>query len=53
MNIFAIYATATDDEPKVRTMTDDPATALDLVRGNAWCCQQMTDTAYAERVEEM
>ena len=53
MNIYAIYACATDDEPIVRTMADDPETALELVRGNAWCCQQMTETAYAERVEEM
>lgn len=53
MNIYAIYATASDDEPLVRTMADGPEEALELVRGNAWCCQQMTETAYAERVEEM
>ena len=53
MNIFAIYACATDEEPIVRTLADDPAQALEFVRGNAWCCQQMTETAYAERVEEM
>lgn len=53
MNIFAIYAAADSDEPFVRTMADDPETALELVRGNAWCSQQMTVTAYAERVEEM
>ena len=53
MKIFAIYASADSDEPLVRTMADDPETALELVRGNAWCCQQMTETAYAERVEEM
>lgn len=53
MNIFAIYAAADSDEPLVRTMADDPETALELVRGNVWCCQQMTETAYAERVEEI
>ena len=53
MNIFAIYAAADSDEPLVRTMADDPFTALELVRGNAWCCQQLTETAYAERVEEV
>ena len=53
MNLFAIYASADSDEPLVRTMADDPETALELVRDNGWCCQQMTETAYAERVEEM
>ena len=53
MNIFAIFASADSDEPFVRTMADDPVTALELVRDNALCCQQMTETAYAERVEEM
>ena len=53
MNLYAIFAAADSDEPFVRTMADDPETALELVRGNAWCCQQMTETAYAERVEEM
>lgn len=53
MNLFAIYASASDDEPFVRTLADDPVTALELVRDNAWCCQQMTETAYAERVEEL
>ena len=53
MIIYAIYASAADDEPFVRTMADGPVEALELVRGNAWCCQQMTETAYAERVEEM
>ena len=53
MNLFAIYASIESDEPFVRTMADDPVTALELVRGNAWCCQQMTETAYAERVEEL
>ena len=53
MNIYAIYAAADSDEPFVRTMADDPVTALELVRDNAWCCQQMTETAYAERVEEL
>ena len=52
MNIFAIYASADADEPLVRTMADDPETALELVRGNDWCCQQMTETAYAERVKK-
>ena len=53
MKLFAIFACATDDEPIVRTLADDPVTALDLVRGNAWVCQQLTETAYAERVEEL
>ena len=53
MNIFAIYASISDDDPIVRTMADDPVGALELVKGNAWCCQQMTETAYAERVEEV
>ena len=53
MNLYAIFASASDDEPFVRTMADDPVTALELVRDNAWCCQQMTETAYAERVEEL
>lgn len=53
MNLYAIFAAADSDEPLVRTMADDPETALELVRGNVWCCQQMTETAYAERVEEM
>ena len=53
MNLYAIYAAADSDEPLVRTMADDPETAIELVRGNAWCSQQMTDTAYAERVEEL
>lgn len=53
MNIFAIYACATDEEPIVRTLADGPEEAMELVRGNAWCCQQMTETAYAERVEEI
>ena len=52
MKIFAIYAAADSDEPFARTMADDPVTALELVRGNAWCCQQLTETAYAEMVEE-
>ena len=53
MNIYAIYASASDDEPFVRTTADGPEQALELVRGNAWVCQQLTDTAYAERVEEL
>lgn len=53
MKIFAIYASASDDEPFVRTPADDPVTDLELVRGNAWCCQQLTETAYAERVIEI
>ena len=53
MNIFAIYASADSDEPFVRTMADDPVAALELVRGNAWCCQQMTETAFAKPVEEL
>lgn len=53
MNIYAIYATASDEEPIVRTLADGPAEALELVRGNAWCFQQMTETAWAERVEEL
>ena len=53
MNIFAIFASADSDEPFVRTMADDPVTALELVRDNAWACQQLTETAYAERVEEL
>ena len=53
MNLYAIFAAADSDEPFVRTMADDPVTAMELVRGNAWCCQQMTETAYAERVEEL
>jgi hypothetical protein len=54
MPLFAIYACATDDdEPFVRTMADGPEAAMELGRGNAWCCQQMTETAWAERVEEL
>ena len=53
MNIFAIYATASDEEPIVRTMADGPEEALKLVNGNAWVCQQLTETAWAERVEEL
>ena len=53
MNIFAIFACATDDEPIVRTLADDPVEALETVKRNAWCCQQLTETAYAERVEEI
>ena len=53
MNIFAIYATASDEEPIVRTLADGPEEALELVKGNAWVCQQMTETAWAERVEEL
>ena len=53
MKIFAIYASADADEPFVRTLAEDPATAMELVRGNAWVCQQLTETAYAERVEEL
>ena len=53
MNIYAIYACATDEEPTVRTLADGPEEALKLVNGNAWVCQQLTETAYADRVEEM
>ena len=53
MNLYEIFASIDSDEPFVRTMADDPVTALELVRGNAWCCQQLTETAYAERVEEL
>ena len=53
MNIFAIYAAADSDEPFVRTMADDSEQAMELVRCSEWVCQQLTETAYAERVEEM
>ena len=53
MNIFAIYAAADSDEPFVRTLADGPVEALDAVRGNAWVAQQLTGSAYAERVEEV
>ena len=53
MKIFAIYPSADSDEPIVRTLADGPVEALEIVRRNAWCCQQLTETAYAERVEEM
>ena len=53
MNIFAIYASAHDDEPIVRTLADDPVEALETVRRNAWVAQQLTGSAYAERVEEV
>ena len=53
MKIYAIYASISDDEPFVRTLADDPDDAIEKVRNNAWCCQQLTSTAYAERVEEL
>ena len=53
MNIFAIYAAADSDEPLVRTMADGPVEALETVRRNAWVAQQLTGSAYAERVEEV
>ena len=53
MNLYGIFASIESDEPFVRTTADGPEQALDLVRGNAWCCQQLTETAYAERVEEL
>ncbi|HSW65251.1 MAG TPA: hypothetical protein VLH56_18365 [Dissulfurispiraceae bacterium] len=53
MKIYAIFASASDDEPLVRTLADGPEEAMELVKGNPWCCQQMTETAWAERVEEL
>lgn len=53
MNIFAIYACATDDEPIVRTLADGPVEALEAVRRNACVAQQLTGSAFAERVEEV
>ena len=53
MNIFAIYAAADSEEPIVRTLADGPEEAMEFVKGNPWCCQQMTETAWAERVEEV
>lgn len=53
MKIFAIYASASDDEPFVRTLADDPVTALELVRGNAWVCLQLGEGARAVETEEI
>ena len=52
-DIFRIYASITDDTHLCTTMADGPEEAVEQVRSNAWCCQQMTETAYAERVEEL
>ena len=53
MKIFAIYASISDDDPIVRTLADCPVEALETVRRNAWVAQQLTGSAYAERVEEV
>ncbi len=53
MNIFAIYPSADSDEPIVRTLADGPVEALEAVRRNAWVAQQLTGSAFAERVEEV
>ena len=53
MKIFAIYSSADADEPFVRTLAEDPAQAVEKVMENGWCSQQMTESAYAELVEEL
>lgn len=53
MEVFRIYASAESEEECVLTLADGPEDALELVKGNPWCCQQMTETAWAERVEEL
>ena len=51
MEVFRIYASAESEEECVLTIADGPEEALELVKGNAWVCQQLTETAYAEKVD--
>ena len=53
MKIFAIYVSASDDEPFVRVMADDPEQAMERAGANGWAGPQLTSTAYAERVIEV
>lgn len=52
MNIFRIYP-AIGEDFICTTMADGPVEALDIVRRNTWVAQQLTDSAYAEKAEEM
>ena len=54
MPIFRIYASAQDKTPVCSTLTDDPdcgpVEALEMARETC-IARELTDTAYAERVE--
>ena len=53
MNIYKIYPSADSDEHICCTMAEGPVEALELVRGNAWVCQQLEDGARAVETEEI
>ena len=53
MNIYKIYPSADSDEHICCTMAESEEAALDLVRGNAWVCQQLGDGARAVETEEI
>lgn len=56
MSLFRICASADDTEPFCSTLTDDPeccpAEALEMTRQTC-IGHELTDTAWAERVEEL
>lgn len=54
MNIFRIYASISDDA-HICTVCGDfgPAEAMEKAKGNEWVAWQLTESAYAERVEEV
>ena len=52
MTLFDIFPALDAVEPICRTMAEGPEEALALTSQKTWAGQQMTETAYAERVEE-
>jgi hypothetical protein len=51
--IYRIYADADATEHICCTLAESEAEALELVRGNAWACQQMGEGCLAVETEEI
>ena len=52
MKLFKVYPAIGEDHI-CTTYAESPEEAMELVKSITWLAAQMTETAYAERVEEL